>query len=199
MGIGRMTYRTRIFKLSRVPGIDSKESIPPTYVAWRASTTTLFQLDSQPPICCYKIPELVSDRGNRCSFYSINNVVFNSMYFRFRQEKQSQQEVSVPIGKTRKLGLIQCSLLQRALPFRAPRIPALIGDEQRTQKKLKWLLIYTQIRSSLPIGARCIYSRWYTHLAFFCTFFYISISIFSAISVSPSPSIWQEHGLQYVV
>jgi hypothetical protein len=28
--------------LLRSPGIDSKESIPPAYVAWRAGTTTLF-------------------------------------------------------------------------------------------------------------------------------------------------------------
>ncbi len=36
------------------------------------------------------MPELVSDRGNRCSFFIINNVVFNLLYFRFCQEKQSQ-------------------------------------------------------------------------------------------------------------
>jgi hypothetical protein len=33
--------RTRIFKLLRSPRIDSKESIPPAYVAWWAGTTTL--------------------------------------------------------------------------------------------------------------------------------------------------------------
>jgi hypothetical protein len=36
----------RIFKLLRGPGIDSKESIPPAYVAWRAGTITLFLLGS---------------------------------------------------------------------------------------------------------------------------------------------------------
>ncbi len=35
-----------IFKLFRIPGIDSKESIPPAYVDWRAGTTTLFLLCS---------------------------------------------------------------------------------------------------------------------------------------------------------
>jgi hypothetical protein len=38
--------RARIFKLLRAPGIDSKESIPPIYVAWRAGTITLFQIGS---------------------------------------------------------------------------------------------------------------------------------------------------------
>jgi hypothetical protein len=38
--------RVRIFKLLRTPGIDSKESIPPAYVAWRAGTITLFILGS---------------------------------------------------------------------------------------------------------------------------------------------------------
>jgi hypothetical protein len=32
------------FKLLRSPGIDSKESIPAAYVAWRAGTTTQFLL-----------------------------------------------------------------------------------------------------------------------------------------------------------
>jgi hypothetical protein len=41
--------RARIFKLVRRPEVDSKESIPPAYVAWRASTTTLFLLGSYPP------------------------------------------------------------------------------------------------------------------------------------------------------
>jgi hypothetical protein len=33
-------------KLLRSPGIDSKELIPPAYVAWRAGKTSLFQLCS---------------------------------------------------------------------------------------------------------------------------------------------------------
>jgi hypothetical protein len=36
----------RIFKLLRSQKIDSKESIPPAYEAWRASTATLFLLGS---------------------------------------------------------------------------------------------------------------------------------------------------------
>jgi hypothetical protein len=42
-----------IFKRLWSPGIDSKEWIPPAYVAWRASTITLFLLA---PIDCLKIP-----------------------------------------------------------------------------------------------------------------------------------------------
>jgi hypothetical protein len=38
--------RDGIFKLLRSPGIDSKELIPPAYVAWRAGTTALFPLGS---------------------------------------------------------------------------------------------------------------------------------------------------------
>ncbi len=38
--------RGGIFKLIRSPGIDSKESIPPAFVARRAGTTTLFLLGS---------------------------------------------------------------------------------------------------------------------------------------------------------
>ncbi len=39
----------RIFKHLRSPRIDSKEPIPPGYKDWRAVTTTLFLLGSQPP------------------------------------------------------------------------------------------------------------------------------------------------------
>ncbi len=38
--------RGGIFKLLWRPGIDSMESIPPAYVAWRTGTTTLFLLGS---------------------------------------------------------------------------------------------------------------------------------------------------------
>jgi hypothetical protein len=38
--------RARIFKLARSPGIDSKETIPPAYVAWRVGAITLFLLIS---------------------------------------------------------------------------------------------------------------------------------------------------------
>jgi hypothetical protein len=34
--------RARILKLLRSPRIDSKESIPPAFAAWRAGTTTRF-------------------------------------------------------------------------------------------------------------------------------------------------------------
>jgi hypothetical protein len=37
-----------IFKLLRSTGIDSKESIPPAYVVWRANTTALFYSYSVP-------------------------------------------------------------------------------------------------------------------------------------------------------
>jgi hypothetical protein len=39
-------YRARTFKCLWGPGIDSKELIPPAYVAWRAGTITLFLLGS---------------------------------------------------------------------------------------------------------------------------------------------------------
>ncbi len=51
--------QARIFKLLRSPRIDSKEPIPPGYVAWRASTKTLFLLGSSSPIDCLKIPALL--------------------------------------------------------------------------------------------------------------------------------------------
>ncbi len=38
--------RPPLFLIGHYPGIDSKESIPPAYVASRAHTTTLFQLGS---------------------------------------------------------------------------------------------------------------------------------------------------------
>ncbi len=50
-----------IFKLLRNLGIDSKESIPPTYVAWRAGATTLFPTRFLAPIDCSKIPALATD------------------------------------------------------------------------------------------------------------------------------------------
>ncbi len=49
--------RASIFKRLWGPGIDSKEWIPPAYVAWRAGTITLFLIGSAgPPIDCLKIP-----------------------------------------------------------------------------------------------------------------------------------------------
>jgi hypothetical protein len=51
VGIG-LSYRSArggIFKLLWSPEIDSKESIPPAYVAWRTGTRTLFLLGSWPP------------------------------------------------------------------------------------------------------------------------------------------------------
>ncbi len=46
--IDKIDSRDVICKLFRSPKIDSKESIPPADAAWRASTTTLFLLGSQP-------------------------------------------------------------------------------------------------------------------------------------------------------
>ncbi len=53
-------YRARMFKLLRNPEIDSKESIPPAYVAWRAGTTTPIPTRFPAHIDCCKIP--VHDR-----------------------------------------------------------------------------------------------------------------------------------------
>jgi hypothetical protein len=39
-------HRDGIFKVLRIPGIDSKELFPPAHVAWRAGTTALFLLGS---------------------------------------------------------------------------------------------------------------------------------------------------------
>jgi hypothetical protein len=46
---GTTVNRARIFKLLRSPRIDSKEPMPPGCVAWRADTTTLSPLASEPP------------------------------------------------------------------------------------------------------------------------------------------------------
>ncbi len=46
--------RARIFKLLRSRRIDSKESIPPSYVALQAGTTTLFLLGSSIPHRLFK-------------------------------------------------------------------------------------------------------------------------------------------------
>ncbi len=54
--------RARIFKLLRSPGINSKESIPPAYVAWRTGAKALFLLGSEAPIGCLKMPALVVNR-----------------------------------------------------------------------------------------------------------------------------------------
>jgi hypothetical protein len=43
---GERLTRARTFKCLWGPGIDSKESIPPAYLAWRAGTITLFLLGS---------------------------------------------------------------------------------------------------------------------------------------------------------
>jgi hypothetical protein len=45
----KLENRARIFKCLWGPGIDSKEWIPPAYVAWRAGTITLFLLGFYPP------------------------------------------------------------------------------------------------------------------------------------------------------
>ena len=47
-------YREGVFKLLKSPGINSKESIPPSYIAWQAGTTTRFLA----PMDCTKIPSL---------------------------------------------------------------------------------------------------------------------------------------------
>ncbi len=56
--------RARIFKLLRSPEIDSKESIPPAYVAWRAGSKTLFLLAVPALIDCSKIPAQISKLSN---------------------------------------------------------------------------------------------------------------------------------------
>jgi hypothetical protein len=55
-------YRARIYKLLRSPEIDSKESIPPAYVAWRVGTTTVFLLSFLASIGCSKVPARIFER-----------------------------------------------------------------------------------------------------------------------------------------
>jgi hypothetical protein len=55
IGLWYQPARDGIFKLLRSPGIGSKESIPPAYIAWRAGTATLFLLVSNAPIDCSRI------------------------------------------------------------------------------------------------------------------------------------------------
>ncbi len=45
----KITFRARICKRLRSPGIDSKESIPPAYVVWRAGMTILQRLAESIP------------------------------------------------------------------------------------------------------------------------------------------------------
>jgi hypothetical protein len=45
-----LTIEAEFFKLLRSPRIDSKEPIPPGFVAWRAGTTDLFLLGFNPYI-----------------------------------------------------------------------------------------------------------------------------------------------------
>ncbi len=52
-----------IFKLLWSPEIDSKESIPSAYVAWRAGTKTLFLLGSWPPQIVQKFQHGKKMRG----------------------------------------------------------------------------------------------------------------------------------------
>ncbi len=42
--VGREENWVQIFKLLRSLRIDTKESMPPAYIAWRAGTTILFLL-----------------------------------------------------------------------------------------------------------------------------------------------------------
>jgi hypothetical protein len=42
----RPSMQSPNFKMLRIPGIDSKESVPPAYVAWRAGMTILLLLGS---------------------------------------------------------------------------------------------------------------------------------------------------------
>ncbi len=59
--------RARIFKLSRSPVIDIKESITPAYVAWRVGMKTLFLYSVPAPIDCLKIPAQNADAGTNCA------------------------------------------------------------------------------------------------------------------------------------
>jgi hypothetical protein len=47
-----LLVKARIFKLLKSPRINSKESISPTYVAWRTGKTIIFLLGSYPNRLC---------------------------------------------------------------------------------------------------------------------------------------------------
>ncbi len=61
-GLNQVETIARIFKLLRFPRIDSKESIPPAYEAWRAGTATLYYFYSA-PIDFLKIPSQTIKQG----------------------------------------------------------------------------------------------------------------------------------------
>jgi hypothetical protein len=61
-------HRDGIFKLLRIQGIESKESIPPAYVAWRAGTTTLFLLGSELPLIVLKFQQIIKTKSRRYLF-----------------------------------------------------------------------------------------------------------------------------------
>ncbi len=54
IGVVKSGTRARIFKRLWSPGIDSKVSIPPAYVAWRAGTITLFLIGAYSPYRFFK-------------------------------------------------------------------------------------------------------------------------------------------------
>ncbi len=61
-----VTSRARIFKRLRSPGIDSKEWIPPAYVAWRAGTINLFLLGAYSPHRLFKNSSSVANQTMPC-------------------------------------------------------------------------------------------------------------------------------------
>ncbi len=54
LNLCKFGLQARAFKCLWGPGIDSKEWIPPPYVAWRAGTITLFFLGSYSPYRLFK-------------------------------------------------------------------------------------------------------------------------------------------------
>ncbi len=65
-----VTHSERICKCLRSPGIDSEESIPPAYVAWRAGTTNRVSYGTGPP-GWESIPGLFKRFTNTGSGYTI--------------------------------------------------------------------------------------------------------------------------------
>jgi hypothetical protein len=81
--------RARIFKLSRSPGIDSKESIPPAYAAWLSGTTTLYPTRFLAPIDCLQIPAQATYSWAPWKF---KNIVSGAVL----HDKESAETVSHP-------------------------------------------------------------------------------------------------------
>ncbi len=99
-------FRGGVFKLLWSPEIDSKELIPPAYVAWQAGMRTLFLLGSWPPRDWSKIPAKICTLPPEVKstlvtlfHYSVrfaSTAYLNHIYFAFwtRQESRNTAHIA---------------------------------------------------------------------------------------------------------